>query len=98
MSEEGFKRMDEVTAKDVCAVMDEFVKTSEEIAKNLAEYNKVMSRYALERVVDYFLDCIKRYVQATFLTKWWYKRKLNKAKEILPELEKMITEAWEEKE
>lgn len=96
MENEDYNRIGSETLESLCDAMRGFAEVAEESAKVFEGYSKAMSKLMLENALSSFYTQVEHYIQAPFLIKWWYKRKLNKMKYVLPELIRMVKETYEE--
>ena len=55
-------------------------------------FNKVVSKEVCRQIVAKFLDTMEKYTEATFITRWYWKRKVYKMLDTLKELSELMKE------
>ena len=90
--EEEIKGITEETAQELCEAFDDFIKTSEEMAKKTHEFLGLAYKEAIRCATMKFIDYCEKYVNATFLTRWYWLRKAKKMPQVLREMEKLYNE------
>ena len=76
-----------------------FAAFGESIKKTQGElkcYSEAMRKLLVEKAMASFYTLVEDYTQASFLTRWYYKRKIEKMKYVMPELVKMVKDAFKE--
>lgn len=92
MSEMEFTCISQETADELCKAFEDFLKTAEETHGMVDKFFGNCLRDAQMKATEKYLHYIEKYVNATFLTRWYWLRKARKMNEALLEVVRMNNE------
>lgn len=87
-----FTRISQETADGLCKAFEDFSKTAEETHDMVDKFFSSCLRDAQMKATEKYLRYMEKYVNATFLTRWYWLRKARKMNEALLEFVKMNNE------
>lgn len=88
-------RLELMSQETADALIDAFGKFNENIETSrdmLERFNSVVSQEMARQVVDKFLGYVEKYTCATFITRWYWKRKAFKMAQTVKEVSNFLNE------
>lgn len=84
---EEIERITEQTAQELCKAFDDFIKASKEMAMKTHDFLGIAYKEAIRCAAMKLIDYCERYVNATFLTRWYWRRKMKNLAKAIIEME-----------
>ena len=75
---------------------EEIQKTAEKFHETFEESYNITVKSCIQQAAGKFLEFSTKYVEATFLTRWYWARKMRKTRDAMYEMERMLFEKNEQ--
>lgn len=90
--EDNIEQMSQETAEELIKAFESFLMTEEETRDTVDKFFRNCLRDAQIKAAEKYLHYMEKYVNATFVTRWYWLRKARKMNEALLEVVKMNNE------